>query len=198
MCAARCAAVSHRVSRLAACPWRLYYTRYYTEAAISTGRPGCRSGAPGSVICTANMKSVHMAARHHLSGPWPMSIRSAAQIANIRGWHSGRTAPHFRADNPVRRAFPARSYLRCLGACRRDGRRGSCARLPAPGPGHDRRASDRLPLQRPFPVRGSERPARGAPGLGSPASVSDGERKDPSVSLRFPATAGRCVPPRRG
>ena len=49
-----------------------------------------------------------------------------------------------------------------------------------------------------LPVRGSERPARAAPGLGSPASVSDGERKDPSVSLRFPATAGRCVLPRRG
>ena len=32
-------AVSHRVSDRAACPWRLYYTRYYTAAAISTGRP---------------------------------------------------------------------------------------------------------------------------------------------------------------
>ena len=38
VCAARCAAVSHRVSNRAACPWRLYYTRYYTAAAISTSQ----------------------------------------------------------------------------------------------------------------------------------------------------------------
>jgi hypothetical protein len=30
--------VSHRVSGRAACPWRLYYTRYYTGAAISTSQ----------------------------------------------------------------------------------------------------------------------------------------------------------------
>ena len=33
------------------------------------GRPGRRSGAPGSVTDALNMKSAHMAARHHLSGP---------------------------------------------------------------------------------------------------------------------------------
>ena len=59
--AALCAAVSHRVSDSAACPRRLYYTRYYTEAAISTSQP------PGT----------------HLSGLWPMSMRSAAQIADL-------------------------------------------------------------------------------------------------------------------
>lgn len=31
--------MSHRVSDGAACPWRLYYTRYYSEAAICASRP---------------------------------------------------------------------------------------------------------------------------------------------------------------
>ena len=31
-------AVFYRVSDRAACPWRLYYTRYYTAAAISTSQ----------------------------------------------------------------------------------------------------------------------------------------------------------------
>jgi hypothetical protein len=53
--------VSYRVSDRAACPWRLYYTRYYTEAVIST------SQSTGT----------------RLSGPWPMSMRSAALIADI-------------------------------------------------------------------------------------------------------------------
>ena len=39
VCAAPCAKVSHRVSGHAACPWRLYYTRYYTGAAISASQP---------------------------------------------------------------------------------------------------------------------------------------------------------------
>ena len=50
------AAAACRVSGRAACPRRLYYTRYYTEAAITT------SQSTGT----------------HLSGPWPMSMRSAA------------------------------------------------------------------------------------------------------------------------
>ena len=32
-------AAFNRVSDHAACPWRLYYTRYYTAAAISTSQP---------------------------------------------------------------------------------------------------------------------------------------------------------------
>jgi len=38
--AARCATVSHRVSDGAACPWRLYYIRYYTG-------PGCQHQPAG-------------------------------------------------------------------------------------------------------------------------------------------------------
>jgi len=39
MCAALRPAASHRVSGGAACPRRLYYTRYYTGAAICMSRP---------------------------------------------------------------------------------------------------------------------------------------------------------------
>ena len=38
VCAALRAALSRRVPGLAACPWRLYYTSYYTAAAISTSQ----------------------------------------------------------------------------------------------------------------------------------------------------------------
>jgi hypothetical protein len=39
VCAVLRGPVSRRVSGHAACPWRLYYTRYYTGAAISTSQP---------------------------------------------------------------------------------------------------------------------------------------------------------------
>ena len=66
------------------------------------------------------------------------------------------------------------------------------------GPGHDRRAPDRLPLPGRSPSAAPD--TRREPGRALIARF--GQRrasgKDPAVSLRFPATAGRCAGPRRG
>jgi hypothetical protein len=88
VCAAPGAALSHRVYGLAACPWRLYYTCYYTAAAIS------RQSQPATPIQRATISghspSRTRAARvwpcaNHSPGPYkPMPMRPAAQIESER------------------------------------------------------------------------------------------------------------------
>jgi hypothetical protein len=58
---------SHRVSGLAACPGRLYYTCYYTAPRRSApvGRPGRRSGKPGSVTSAPRIRDQRI---------WPRAI----------------------------------------------------------------------------------------------------------------------------
>ncbi len=54
VCAAPCAKVSHRASSDTACPRRLYYTRYYTEAPLSAaGGLARRIGNAARVIRVA-------------------------------------------------------------------------------------------------------------------------------------------------
>jgi hypothetical protein len=58
--------VSRHVSDRAACPWRLYYTRYYTGAAIHTSQP---AGTPIERILIC-----HSAPRIRDQRIWPRGI----------------------------------------------------------------------------------------------------------------------------
>jgi hypothetical protein len=77
--------VSHRVPGLAACPWRLYYTRYYTAAAISTSQP------PGTPVQQAIIRC--------LADALPERADAGSGEA---GLSSLRTRPHARQPPPQR------------------------------------------------------------------------------------------------
>jgi len=78
--------VSHYVPGVAARPWRLYYRRYYSEAAIHTSRPtGDADPAHPSALDARHPRSAHLAPTASLPGPWP-NICPAAQIADYFRW----------------------------------------------------------------------------------------------------------------
>jgi hypothetical protein len=87
----------------------LLHVLLHQTPAISTSRP-TRTPIRRARIChfdTSNARSAHMAARYHLSDPWPMSMRSAA-LPNICGYRgrSRRNGPCAGSSSSARHGRP--------------------------------------------------------------------------------------------
>jgi pyridoxamine 5'-phosphate oxidase len=110
VCAAPCAAVSHHVSGRAACPWRLYYTRYYSESR-HRHQPAGRDSDPAN-------PDLPLGPRIRDQRIWPRTI-TVGTIANIAHWPRWRETG--RVDAIDLDADPLRQLATWLDAARAAG-----------------------------------------------------------------------------
>jgi hypothetical protein len=177
--------VSHCVSGLAACPQRLYYTRYYTEAAISTNRPPGRFGAPGLRLDTSKCFD---------------AIRPLEEVddAVVIAGRPSRPAAVWPARRSCRRAGP-----RCSGSAGKVGRGSGDWLIRRPGPryrvsGRGGRQISRAPAARPFAGWQTSSPLPSGEAGTTGTGAVRGRTRRPTSSA---AAGGRDQPsrgPRRG
>jgi hypothetical protein len=92
--------VSQRVSDRAACPWRLYYTRYYTEAAISTSQS---AGTPIRAPLSATGHLEYEIGAYGCAAPLVISMANvhvfsrADRVRAVENW-VGRADAHAQID----------------------------------------------------------------------------------------------------